>query len=369
MTRIALATPRSLELTTAAAAFGLGSLLGLTSGCSTPASAAPPERAVTSVHADTIVAEARAVPRTISLTGTLLAAREAEVAAEASGKVVSLAVDRGDRVESGASLARLDARALVLVRAEASASAAGLVAQQESAELDCARAERLYAANVISRAEYDRTTASCTSSGHSVDAAMARAGLAQKSLSDAVVRAPFAGLVAERRVEVGDYVNAGRTLLTVVDISTLKLEVAVPETQVASIAPGRSVAFEVAAYPEREFSGVVRRVAPSLRKSSRDQLVEVSVDNREGALRPGMFAEARVAVGEARFPVVPLTAIRGKAPVEHLFVVRPDLVVEERAVATGDRAGSGVAVVRGISAGERIVASPGAAVRDGVKVQ
>lgn len=362
-------TPRSLELTTAAIAFSLGSVVGLTSGCSTPAAAALPERETQPVKADAVVAEARAVPRTISLTGTLLAAREAEVAAEASGKVVAIAVDRGDRVTTGAPLARLDARAAVLARAEANASAAGITSQKESAEIDCARAERLFASNVISRAEYDRTLASCTTSAHSVDAALARAGLAQKSLSDAVVRAPFAGMIAERRVEVGDYVNAGRTVLIVVDIATLKLELSVPETQVASIAEGRVVSFEVASYPERHFTGTVKRIAPSLRKASRDQLVEVEVDNSDGMLRPGMFANARVAVGEDRYPVVPLTAVRGKAPTEHLFVVRPDFLVEERAIATGDRAGSGVAVVRGLSAGEMVVAAPSAAVRDGVKVQ
>jgi len=362
-------TPRSLELTTAVIAFGLGSSVGLTSGCSTPASAALPERETAPVKADAVVAEARPVPRTISLTGTLLAAREAEVAAEASGKVVAVAVDRGDRVQSGAPLARLDARAAVLNRAEASASAAGLVAQRESADIDCARSERLFASNVISRAEYDRTQASCTTSGHSVEAAMARAGLAQKSLSDAVVRAPFTGLVAERHVEVGDYVNAGRTVLTVVDIATLKLELSVPETQVSNIAEGRVVTFEVAAFPEREFSGTVKRIAPSLRKASRDQLVEVVVANDDAALRPGMFANARVTVGEDRYPVVPLTAVTGKAPVEHLFVVRPDFSVEERAVATGERSGTGVAVVRGLTAGEMVVATPSAGVRDGVKVQ
>jgi len=367
MTRIA--TTRTHELTTAAIAFGLGSVVSLVSGCSTPASAALPEQASQPVRADTIVAEARAVPRTISLTGTLLAAREADVAAEASGKILAVSVDRGDRVESGAPLARLDARAAVLARAEASASAAGLMAQKQSAELDCARAERLFSSNVISRAEYDRTTANCSVSGHTVDAALARAGLAQKSLSDAVVRAPFAGLVAEREVQAGDYVSAGRTILTIVDIATLKLEIAVPETEVASIAEKSRVTFEVAAYPERQFAGTVARIAPSLRKASRDQLVEVTVDNRDGVLRPGMFAEARVAVGEDRLPIVPLTAIRGKAPVEHVFVVRPDFVVEERAVATGDRSGSGVAVVHGINVGEMVVAAPGSAIRDGVKVQ
>ncbi len=359
---------RSLEITAATLAFAAGSLVGLTSGCSSPAAAAPPERAATPVNADTVVAEARAVPLSIALTGTLLAAREADVAAEGSGRVVAVLGDRGDSVEAGTPLARLDARAASLARREAGASAAGVVAERANAELECARAERLFASKVISRAEYDRTTASCATTTHSADAALARAGLAAKTLSDAVIRAPFPGVIAERNVEVGDYVNPGGKIMTIVDVSTLKLEVAVPETAVPSVAVGRTVTFAVAAYPEREFTGTVKRLSPSLRLVSRDQVIEVSVDNAEGALRPGMFATARLETGETRFPVVPQTAVLGRAPSEHLFVVGPGSKVEERVIATGDRVGVGIAVVRGVAPGERVIAKPHAAVRDGVVV-
>ena len=361
-----LESRRTVVFTSGAAA--LASLLTLTSACSTPAAAAAPEREPATVQAAVAVAEARAVPRTISLTGTLLAAREADVAAVAAGKVIAVAVDRGDAVAAGAPLARLDARAAALAGAEANASAQGLIAQKQSAELDCARAERLLSVNVISQAEYDRTTAGCRTSGHSADAALARAGLAQKTLSDAVIRAPFRGVVAERAIEVGDYVNAGGKVVTLVDASTLKLELAVPETAIPHVHDGRVVTFAVAAYPDREFSGKVTRLSPSLRRASRDQLVEVAVDNADGALRPGMFATARVTTGEDRYPVVPTSAVTGRAPSERVFVVKADARVEERVVATGDRVGSGIAVVRGVQAGERVVVAPKESVKDGVKV-
>lgn len=360
---------RSLEISTLVGGFTLGSLVALTSGCSSPAAAAAPEREAAPIHVTTVVAEARPVPRTIALTGSLFAEREADVAAEAAGRVLAVLADRGDQVQAGAPLARLDSRSAVLARAEAGATAAGLVAQKQSAELDCARAERLFATNVISRAEYDRTTASCTTSTQSAAAALARESLAEKALGDAVVRAPFRGVIAERSIEVGDFVSHGKTAFSVVDTRTLKLQMSVPESAVHAVATGHAVTFEVAAYVGREFSGVVRRVAPSLRAETRDELVEVAVDNADGALRPGMFATARLAVGEDRLPVVPPEAVTGRAPAEHVFVVRADSRIEERAIATGERVGPSIAVLRGIAAGERVVVRPDRAVRDGAKVE
>jgi membrane fusion protein (multidrug efflux system) len=358
-----------IEIGVALSAFGLGSVLSLATGCSSPAAAAPPERAAAPVHVDTVVAEARAVPRTVALTGTLFAKKEADVAADAGGRVIATLVDRGDLVQAGAPIARLDARSAALASAEASASAAALLAQKANAELECERADRLLRGNAISRAEFDRITTGCATSAHSVDAARARQGMAQKALGDAVVKAPFRGVVVERQVEVGDYVMPGRSVVRLVDASSLKLELSVPETAIPSVAAGRVVTFTVAAYPEREFSGEVTRQAPTLSPKSRDEIVEVAVDNADGALRPGMFAAARLAVGEDRFPVVPRTAVTGRAPSERLFVVTHDWRLEERVVSSGERTGTGVAITKGLAPGEMVVAAPTAALRDGAQVK
>jgi membrane fusion protein, multidrug efflux system len=356
------------EIVAAVLVCGFGAA-SLTTGCSTPEASASPSTEAAPLEIDAVVANLEAVPRTLSLTGTLSAQQEAEVATDASGRVLATYVDRGDLVEIGAPLARLDARAAALSRQEAEASRASLLAQSENARLECARAERLFSAKVISRAEFDSASTSCKTSGFSVEAARAREGMASKSLSDSVIRAPFRGVVGERLVSVGDYVSPGRSVLTLVDAATLRLEVRVPETATASVSAGRPVSFGVAAYPKRTFSGRIARLSPSLRAATRDQIVEVSVDNADGALRPGMFATVRLAVGEDKLPVVPATAVLGQAPSERVFVVTPDSRVEERVVSTGERVNGGVAVEAGVNAGETIVAVPPNGIRDGARVK
>jgi RND family efflux transporter MFP subunit len=356
-----------VEIGAGVVAFALGSILSLTSGCSSPASAASrAEPAPIAVEKAT--AEERGIPRTIALTGTLVANRDAEVATDAAGRVLATFVERGDVVQAGAPLARLDARAAALGSAEASATAAGLRAQDENAKLECERAERLFAENAISRAERDRIATSCAAASHSLSAAYARAGLAHKGVSDAMIRAPFTGFVVDRNVDVGEYVAPGRTVATIVELATLRLELAVPEAATAAVKAGGTVTFEVAAYPGRDFSGVIGRLSPKLRPQSRDQLVEVEIDNANGVLRPGMFAVARLLVGEDKLPAIPVTAVTGRAPAERVFVIKNGRL-EERVVSTGGRIGDRVAVKKGLAAGEVIVARPTDAVRDGVSVK
>ncbi|HEY3496650.1 MAG TPA: efflux RND transporter periplasmic adaptor subunit, partial [Polyangiaceae bacterium] len=252
---------------------------------------------------------------------------------------------------------------------EAEASAASLLAQSDNAKLECARAERLFAAKAISQAEFDASLTSCRTSSFSVEAARARESLASKSLSDSLIRAPFRGIVGERRVSVGDYATPGRSVLTLVDSSTLRLEIAVPESAIGAVTAGRPVSFGVAAYPKRTFSGKVARLSPNLRPATRDQIVEVSVENADAALRPGMFATVRLAIGEEKLPVVPVSAVLGQAPSERLYVVNREWRVEERVVSTGERVPNGVAVEAGISAGETVIAVPPNGIRDGVRVK
>jgi RND family efflux transporter MFP subunit len=358
-----------VEIATLLAAFGLGSLLSLATGCSSPAAAAPPQKEAAPITVETAVATAVAVPRTVTMTGTLVAGRQADVAAETAGQVLEVLVERGDVVEAGAPLVRLDSRTARLTQSEAGASAAALLAQSNAAKLECERAERLFAANAITRAELDRSTASCSASAHSVAAAQARVSLAAKAYGDAVIRAPFRGAVAERLVAAGDTVAPGRNVVTLVDPSSLRLDLTVPETLTANVREGRALTFAVAAYPERRFSAKVARQSPVLRARSRDQIVEAAIDDAEGLLKPGMFATADVQVAEDRLPAVPAGAVVGRAPAERVFVVRPDARVEERVVLSGVRAGDTVVIARGIAAGERVVSVPSAAVKDGVRVK
>lgn len=316
----------------------------------------------------TSVATARSVPRTLRLTGSLLARREARIAADGAGKIVATFVERGDAVKRGDPLARVDARSQAFASVEAQAQTDALRAQEQTAKLECQRAESLFAGNTISRAEYDRTSGSCAASGHSVTAARARALLAAKAVGDSVVRAPFDGVVAERSIDVGNYVVVGHPIATLVDIDTLRLELSVPESALAAVQAGGSVEFGVAAYPGRRFSGRLSHLGPVVRAASRDQVVEAVVDNSDGVLRPGMFAVAELAVGADSLPVVPETALLGSPESGHLFVVNGNRI-EERVVLARQPSAGEVVIVKGLRDGERVVNPITDAVRDGARVR
>ena len=350
------------------------SLLPLLAGCGIPASqaeatakAAPAEP---SLSVETAAVGSEALPRTLTLTGTLIANRESGVAADVVGKVAEVYVERGSRVRAGSPLVRLDRRQASLQEAEARSQAAAAEAQATLAQAECARAEALFADGAINQAELDRSKAQCESASLGAHAARARRQMAEKTLGDLVIKAPFAGIVADRFVNPGEYVRPENQVASVVQLRPLRLELSVPESALANFGVGAEVAFSVAAYPQETFTGRIRFLGATVRRATRDLLVEAVVDNRDERLRPGMFAVAEVKLGEVTKPVVPKAALRTdeRAGTDRLFVVK-DGRVEERLVETGTTQGDRVAIETGVAAGERVVLSPAAEVRDGIRVQ
>src|SRR5207244_13568913 len=118
--------------------------------------------------------------------------------------------------------------------------------------------------------------------------------LALKALADVSVRAPFDGVIGERLVSVGDYVSRGTKVAHVMRVSTLRVELTVPEQFISTVAAGRAVAFEVDAYPGRTFTGRVRYVSPALKADSRALVVEALVANESGLLKAGLYATERI---------------------------------------------------------------------------
>lgn len=336
-------------------------------GC-TRAEASPQPKESPAIQVTTTDVVARAVPKLLTVTGTLTGNRESEIAADTSGRVVATDIERGAFVEKGAILARVDARGAALTRSEALAQVAAARVQKETALLECERAERLFRANAISQAELDRTRATCQSSDHTAAAAVARKGMADKSLSDAAIRAPFAGMIVERDVSVGEFVTPGRRVATLVELDPLRLELMVPELASKAVRVGNTVEFELKAFPDERFSATVRYIGPVLRRSTRDLIVEAVVQNPDHRLLPGMFAEAQLRMGEQQLPVVPRSALTGTDPTFRAFVVAKG-VIEERIVLPGAVQGEEVAILKGIRAGERIVTKPTAVVKDGARVK
>jgi len=344
------------------------------------------------------------IARFIRATGTLMAEEQAEVAAETGGRVISAPVERGTAVAPGAELVRISSTETDAQLKEAEANAAQIEARLgitgagfdvnavpevqnakagfELAQSEFTRIKSLLDQRVVSQSEYDQRRTQMEAARQqyesakngaaqqyqSLQAARARVSLARKASADTVVRAPFAGIVAERLVAVGDYVTKGMKVATVVRVNPLRIHLTIPEQFVSAIAVGQPVTFEVDAYAGRQFEGRVKYVSPALQAAQRALTVEAVVPNASGVLKPGLFATARIEQ-PARTPgvLVPHDAVVTSAGTSRVYVVNGDHV-EERIVTTGETVGDLLEITKGLKAGERVATKNVAQLADGIKV-
>ena len=372
-------------------------------GAPAPAAAAGPAAPVAVTVAQ---ASARAVPESIALTGTLLPDEDSRLAPVVPGRVLEVMVERGDHVEEGQPLVRLrdvdfrlqaasaraqlaQARARLGIAAgarppapedtpEVRSAAAALALAEESLR----RAEELGQRGVLPAAQLDeaRTRAAQARDQHasalqgtraaiaSLGAAEAQLSLASSAVSEALVRAPYAGEIAERNVSPGEYVTVQTPLLLLVRTNPLRLELQVPQERVGALAIDQRVVLTVDAFPDASFEGRVRYVSASVDRASRALVVEAIVPNEDGRLRPGMFAEARIELGNDRpVAVVPSSAVLTAAGVSRAFVV-VNGHIEERVVTVLERSGTEVLVSQGVRAGETLATSELDRLTDGSSV-
>lgn len=363
-----------MRLTVAAAflAAPLAFALGAT-GCSSPSSAATSSAAGAASSAPTervatVAVSSRPVPRYLAVTGQLKSGRETDLAANANGRVLATRVERGSQVKAGDILATLDVRAAALSATEARAQADTATVAAANAKVECERTRALVASGAIGKAELDRMDTQCRTSALAVGAAQARSQLAAQNVGDGVIRAPFAGVVAERFVDVGEFVRMDSKVVTLVDLSALRLELTIPESSIQAATPGAKVEFAVAGYPDRKFNGTLAFVGASVRTTTRDVVAEATVDATDAVLRPGMFASGRLVSGEEKAPVLPRSAIVTRDGKSMAFVVAAGGRLEQRILQVGEPSGDDVAVTRGILEGENVVITPSDKLRNGMRV-
>lgn len=329
-----------------------------------PAPEAPP------IAVKLVAAETIAVPRVLTLSGTLIGAEQARVAAGAAGKVLSTHVERGSLVKKGAVLVRLDARSVKSQAQEAAAQYESMKIQQAQAQVDCERVQHMLDKGAISKADYDKAHLQCETSKWSVSAAEARKMLTADALADTEIKAPFTGMVVERNVSAGEYVRPDSPVVTLVDVDSLRVELTVPEADLTDVRQGmvvdfRTAAGDPAAPPHR---GKIRYIGPSVRQQTRDAVVEAVVENGTHDLRPGMFVTAKVVLGQRSLPGVPQTAVRTDGSQRHVFV-NVGGRLEDRLVQLGETREGMVSVVAGVKTGETVVADLSPEVHDGVRVR
>ncbi|HVJ94216.1 MAG TPA: efflux RND transporter periplasmic adaptor subunit [Labilithrix sp.] len=325
-------------------------------------------RAEVPIQVQSALVEERPMPEHLVLTGTLRASQESDVAADAAGKVTATFVERGQRVKQGDTLAILDARGASITASAANAQSELAKAQLEQARRECERVKALKDTGAISDAEYDRVNAQCQTTQWSVAAAQAQQQSAMKIVGDSVIRAPFAGVVGERFVNVGQYVQPPTRVVSLYSPDPLRLELTVPEANVAGVKADQTVTFTVAAYGDTTFSGTIKYVSPNVRSTTRDLVVEAFCPNADLRLKPGMFAVARLETAEKTVATVPSNALVKQDEVPRVFVVA-DKHIEERIVQTGAERDGRTALLAGVKVGEHVVVSPAADVRDGALVQ
>jgi membrane fusion protein, multidrug efflux system len=346
---------------------GLGAFaLVVTAGCSRTSDVRT-KPAEAPIHVETTVAQDRAVPQEVTLTGVLEAHERAQLAANAAGRVERVFVELGDRVAQFAPIVQLDARSATLSAREAAANVQSAADQLATFKKDCERYQGLLAKGAISQQEYDRAMGQCDTQASSAEAARARAAEASRTVSDSTVRAPFAGKIAERFVHVGEYVQPDSKVVTLLADDPLRLRLTVPERDIFAAKEGQKVRFETAGIPDKTFEATLRFIGGEVREQTRDLVVEAVVDNRDGTLLPGMFVSAHLSTGQARLPVIPRKALVTGPSEPSVFVVDGDRV-RQRLVQTGAPLGEDVSIADGLKEGDRVVLNPSSALSDGAPV-
>jgi RND family efflux transporter MFP subunit len=372
------------------------------------------------VAVTTAAAIKRELPRFFEATGSLAGDQQTDVAPQTSGKVVAVGVDIGSPVRRGQMLVRLDDAELKLRVEQAVAQvgqAKAAVRQAEEriglrpgqafdpnrvaevaaakvaldlAEKNLRRAEKLIESGDVSRSFYDEQRARRDQLKEQYDVAVAQArqnyagvdvartnvanaeaqlALARKNLSYANIPAPIDGFVSERTADLGEYVSPQQKVATIVRTNPLRIRIDIPEQAIPEVRVGQSVSITTSAWPDRNFSGRVARIAPNVSATSRTLTVEAEIENSSGVLKPGQFATVRILQERAEPAVlIPARAVVTEAGVNRVYVIK-DGRAEQRLVQTGQTEGDLIEIKSGIAADEQVATSNLEQLSDGMAIK
>lgn len=295
--------------------------------------------------------------------GVVQAVRQTVIAAQVSGAVVALDVKAGDTVRAGQVLMRLDARAAQQTAAAGDAQVRSARAALDAAEREFQRQRQLLEKKYISAAAFDRAEAQYKTAQAEAAAQLASAGAARTQSDFYVIRAPYAGVVSDVPVVLGDMAMPGRPLLTLYDPAALRVSAPVPQTVAARLAPGAAPVAEVPGSPAGRVTPVRVQLLPAVDAATHTQELRLDLPAGTGGIAPGMFARVwlpAAGAGDARL-FVPSQAVLRRAELTAVYVVAADGKPLLRQVRLGRSEGDRIEVLSGVSAGERVALDPRAA--------
>ncbi|RJX30653.1 MAG: efflux RND transporter periplasmic adaptor subunit [Oxalobacter sp.] len=231
--------------------------------------------------------------KVLPLTGTLRAVNQAAIKAKVSAEVREVLVREGETVKQGQVLIKMDASEY-----QAKVDQARGALQAAQGQLDIATQTRnnnkaLLEKNFISKNAFDNAQSQYQIAVSNVKSARGAYDVAQKALNDTVIRAPIAGQISARSIQPGEKVSTDNKLLEVVDLRLMEVEATVPVGDIVNVAIGQEVSLKIEGFPEA-MVGKVKRINPSIQAGSRSIPIYIQVDNSQGLLKMGMFAEARL---------------------------------------------------------------------------
>ena len=240
--------------------------------------------------------------------------------------------------------------------------------QQETAEAQANAARQQYEATLNGARQ---SWGAVENSQASLAGVRSRLAQAEKALTDTTIRAPFDGFITARPVAVGQYVALSNKIATIMRIGTMKLDLQTPEQRAARGKLGMTVLARVAAYPDRDFTGTVSAVNPSVDPNSRVFILEAKFENPKGELRPGMFATARVLLpgGESAIFVPRNAVVRDRTTDSYQVFTIDNNTAHLRVVVVGEVDGDQIRIVNGLSGNETVAVSGQTGLFDGVQVQ
>jgi membrane fusion protein, multidrug efflux system len=318
----------------------------------------PPPECVSSV-----AAREEKWPDSLTAIGSVTAVQGVTVTPDIPGTVREIAFEGGALVSKGDLLVRLDT-------SSEEAQLRALQAQTDLARLNVERLRKLRAESTISQSELDTAESALKQAQANGDAL--RATIEKKT-----IRAPFAGRLGVRQVNLGQYLDTGKPIVSLQALETVYADFSLPQQELARLKTGQRVRLSTDAYPGRAFEGTLTTINPGLDQATRSVGLQASFDNPEQLLRPGMFARLEVVLPqEQAVLVIPATAVLSAPFGDSVYVIepkpgadgKPGMAVRQQFIRTGRARGDFISVVSGLKGGERIVSSGMFKLRNGVFV-
>jgi len=325
---------------------------------------APAAVEVTPVRSSTIT-------ETISAVGTISAARDVLVSSETAGRVTRLLVKVGDYVRQGQTLVQVDDELKSIAVDQAKVQVLAAETSSNKAQKDFERAESLFSTKDISDAELETYRLGYRSADAQYRAALVNLRVAQRAFDDARIKAPISGYVASKKVEVGEMLSMGKEVANIVDMSSLKVKLSIPEEEITKVELRQPAVLRVDSAPDKTFQGIVYTVGSKTETPmGHTYPVEVIVENKNTSLlKAGMFARVEIhASAVANALTISKESVLDEDTAPKVFIAENN-VARMRPVKLGVRSGDSIQVLDGLRSGELVISFGQKQLKDGSPVQ